>query len=301
MDHAGELEVVNNFAEILRAWYDAHGDCDSLDEAVGVGRRVARHVSPDNRNRPMYLANLCRSLRTRYDVAGDEADLRKSLEFGREASASGNDAGVLSTVGATLGMLYRHTGSTEYLDEAVDVGRRAVAATADGDPRKAVRLVNIASSLRARGTAADLAEAAGHLRGSAAWPTGAVEIRVLATIRLGDQSAEAGDAGLAMEGFGSAVRLLPLLAWRGLDHADKEERLAEQVGLTGASASWALNAGHPNQAVEPLDQGRSVLWTQLLDQRAEPAALAAVAPELHRRLREVWESLDRADPGAERP
>ena len=87
--------------------------------------------------------------------------------------------------------------------------------------------------------------------------------------------------------------LLPVLAWRGLDRSVQEHRLADVAGLGNDAAAWALTADQPRRAVELLEQGRQVLWSQALQTRSDLSALAAAAPELAARLDETRRGLDR--------
>jgi hypothetical protein len=83
-----------------------------------------------------------------------------------------------------------------------------------------------------------------------------------------------------------------VLAWRGLDRSVQERRLTEAAGVGSAAAAWALTAGQPRRAVELLEQGRQVLWSQAVQTRGDLSALAAVAPDLAARLDETRRALD---------
>jgi hypothetical protein len=83
-------------------------------------------------------------------------------------------------------------------------------------------------------------------------------------------------------------------AWHGLPRGAQEEHLSQWVGVASRAAATALDADQPETAVELLEQGRGVLWSQLLDSRTDVAALAEAAPELAQRLQAVRAGLDRA-------
>lgn len=69
----------------------------------------------------------------------------------------------------------------------------------------------------------------------------------------------------------------------------REARLAEAPRATDAAAQ-AVRAGDPRLAVELLDSGRSVIWSQQLNLRADLGRLRAAAPALAERLNaiRVW-------------
>lgn len=148
-------------------------------------------------------------------------------------------------------------------------------------------------SWRAAGRAA---EAIAVWQRAARLPSAAAADRIAAAISWGAQAAELGDDwAQAMEGMATAVDLLPLLARRGLDRAQRDRLLADCAGLAQDAAAAALAAGRPEQAVELLERGRSVLWSQLLEQNTELDALRVAAPALAARLDQVRSALDTPD------
>jgi hypothetical protein len=75
-----------------------------------------------------------------------------------------------------------------------------------------------------------------------------------------------------------------LLAWLGLDRTVREERLADAGGLVTDAAAWAIETGELETAVELLEQGRSVLWSQSLQLRTDLTRLQAAHGGLAARL-----------------
>jgi hypothetical protein len=100
-----------------------------------------------------------------------------------------------------------------------------------------------------------------------------------------------GDRQQAADGLASAVRLLPRVAWHGLDEQTRERQLAGLSGLAADAAAAAVLADRHEAAIELLEQGRSLLWTQALHLRSDFTALAEAAPELEGRLREIGTKL----------
>jgi hypothetical protein len=105
-------------------------------------------------------------------------------------------------------------------------------------------------------------------------------------------------AGLAIRGerwddalaaYTTAVELLPLIAWGGLERADQQRYLKDFAGVAGEAAAAALSAGRPETAVELLEQGRAVLWTRVLQTRGDPAygSLDNLTQDLAAELAEV--------------
>ncbi|MFF8605234.1 CHAT domain-containing protein [Streptomyces sp. NPDC015346] len=103
-----------------------------------------------------------------------------------------------------------------------------------------------------------------------------------------------GADGLAL----AAVELLPLVVWRGVAPHDQRHLLADLNELAVDAAAAAVGAGRPEQAVEILERGRTVMWSQLLDLRTtELSRLREDNPEMFARLDAIRDELDTPPPG----
>ncbi|MEU3618787.1 CHAT domain-containing protein [Streptomyces sp. NPDC006872] len=307
--------------------FTRHADPADLDAAVTAGLRAVLATPPDH---PLYTTcqqNLGNTLLTRWvwrvehgDGRGerrsgpvrsartplrrrtaDLADLHDAIAAHRAALAAAHSgterAMVLGNLGTALRWRYQHRGRARDAREAEAHLRAAVGAGPDGSPVHGRHLSGLAELLNARhrrtGDRAGATEAIALWRQAARLPHAAVADRIGAAVSWAELAMRLGqDWAQAMEGMATAVDLLPLLAWRGLDRTERERLLASCAGLAQDSAAAALTAGFPEQAVELLERGRSVLWSQLLEQHTELDALRAAAPALAARLDQVRSALD---------
>jgi hypothetical protein len=92
--------------------------------------------------------------------------------------------------------------------------------------------------------------------------------------------------------FAAAVRLLPAVAWRGINRESRETRLADLSGLGCDAAASLVAAGDADGAVEAVEQGRSVLWADTLQLRRGDADLWLRHPEQATRLRDLAAALN---------
>ncbi|KAG6373027.1 hypothetical protein JVT61DRAFT_7083 [Boletus reticuloceps] len=95
-----------------------------------------------------------------------------------------------------------------------------------------------------------------------------------------------------------AINLLPQLAWIGLSLAHRYAELKRGADVVREAAAAALDSGFPELAVEWLEQGRSIVWGELLQLRGSYEQLSSAHPDHARRLRELSAALD--DAGATR-
>jgi hypothetical protein len=99
----------------------------------------------------------------------------------------------------------------------------------------------------------------------------------------------------AAKPYDDAIRLLPAAAWHGSDRSSQEARLADCSGLASDAAACQLALGRVDLAVETLEQGRSILWAQMLQLRNRDDALWRAQPDIATRLRDIAAALAAAD------
>jgi tetratricopeptide (TPR) repeat protein len=279
---------------------------DHIPEIVETARRAVAAMTDDHRDRPMYLSNLAAALRLRLvtgsavgslDAEQRDRDLAEMVQAARlavERTPADHPAraGYLNN----LGVILRLRGTATDLDQAVAVAREAVATTPRDHHNWCPHMSNLGNALEERfrrtRQAEDFGEAISAWAEAAKSETGAAQVRLAAAIAWGRLAAAENDTASAADGFAQGVSLLPIVAWRGLERAVREENLARWRGLASDAAAWAIRNGEPERAVEVLEQGRSVLWTQQLHMRTEADRLADLAPDLHEALEETRRALD---------
>jgi len=279
---------------------DIQASVEVLTRAVAGAHRG----SPD---RPGYVANLANSLilaaeHDAYPGALDQAI--STLE--QETGTIGDDHPLRHTCLMSLGWAwlarFDASGDEQALEAAIGhLGRAAEAIPAD-HPHRAEYLARLGSALQRKVERTQ--DPAGALDGAVARDaiaaskaaatigTAPAVIRVLAARDWAQVAARMGDAAEAVDGFSVAVNLLDRVAWRGLQRRDQERNLGQFAALACDAAAWAIEAGDPERAVELLEQGRGVLLTQALDQRARQHDLRRADPDLAGLLAGIDDSLE---------
>lgn len=277
-----------------------------LNEAVAVSSERLRLMSSADPEWWIAGAAHGNALLVRYQHARHLADLGASIDRFRQVVAAVPDGhlgltGQLGNLGNALYLRFEATGSDADLAQAADSLRRGVRSGKAGQPDTAVCQLGLGHALAAlarQGAPGVLAEAIGSFGAAASNPAARSDMRVSAARAMGRAAAQAQQWDLATEWLSYAVELLPLAAWHGLSPGDREHQLGSWPGLPLDAAACALNAERPELAVEVLEQGRSVIWGQLLQIRTDPAQLAASHPELSSRLTRVRDILDQTESAA---
>ncbi|WP_238009397.1 CHAT domain-containing protein [Dactylosporangium sp. AC04546] len=281
---------LSNLSNALRARFDEQARVEDLDEALETAS-AAVAATPDGTDRPQYLSNLSAVLLTA--VEHDPSALARL-----DAAIAAADEAVATAPGdhpergrflANLGNALITRGRADDLVRAAEATAEAVRITPPDHPDHAGFLFGAGHAEHLLDPAAGVPDA---WRRAAAAPTAPAAIRLRTARAWGDTAAAAGDAADAAAGFAAAVRLLPVLAWRGLDRDVRELHLWRWSGLAGDACAWQLRAGDPRRAVELLEQGRSIMWNQIVQTRTDLSAAQAAAPELMARLTELRAALD---------
>jgi CHAT domain-containing protein/tetratricopeptide (TPR) repeat protein len=306
-DHLNRVAIISNLGLALQARFERTGVAADLDEAIDLLTAAVAAAPDDHPDRAGTLSNLVGALHVRFKHTGAAADLDKAVTVGQQAVAAAPDGHrarvmCLTNLGLALQARFERTGGAADLDEAVRVGRQAVAATPVDHPDRAMHLTHLGFALQTRferaGAAADLDEA---VRGweQASRSTVAPVTRRLTAAGLWAQAVVRwrGPAAAA-EVYAEAVDLLPLLAWRGISHRDQQRLLETHAASLGRDgAACAIAAGRPDLAVELLEAGRGVYWSQLLGTRSDLTVLQRVAPELAEQLRNCRTVLEQPTQG----
>jgi hypothetical protein len=306
---------LNNLSASLQIRFTRTRNAGDLNAAVAASQDAVTLLNPSGSpDRAAALSVLTLALDAQVEAAGDRPELaqdspEKAVAAAREAVASTpathvRRPGRLLNLGVALYTRYTRTGNLPDADEAIQSVRAALQLMPSGHPDRATCLASLGQFLQARSAASPgdgtyelglLAEAFAAWREGSGLQAAPARTRLICAARWAFAASEAGLVAEAEEGHEVAVGLLPLMAWRGLDRVTQESHLAQWGLLTTDAAAWAITAGHPQHAVELLEQGRSILWSQLLQTRDEVDDLRTADPALALRLDSIRASLDGRD------
>ncbi|MEU7845585.1 CHAT domain-containing protein [Micromonospora sp. NPDC049114] len=255
-------------AHLLR--HRLHDDLPALDEAIRLLRRLSERQSL-GADRYRILTNLANALLLRFRAAHADDDATAMLAAYRAAVDE---------------LAAEHPARTMCLSNLA-TALEAVTEAAPSAP-------GIAAATAAAGVGGSdpLAESAVALRAAADVESAPSLLRAVAASRYAAHVARAGDLAAALDGYATAIELIDLVAWHGMDPDDQTRLLGRFPGLASDAAAVAIALDNPRRAVELLEYGRGVLLTRAHDAGADLAALRAQAPRLAARLAELQEALD---------
>ncbi|KAL8367940.1 hypothetical protein RB599_003723 [Gaeumannomyces hyphopodioides] len=301
-NHPNRAAMLSNLGRQLGRRFERTGSMDDLNRAVEV-IDIAVDATPQNHpDRAGRLSNLGAWLGTRFDRTGSMDDLNRAVEVADMAvDATPQDhpdrAGDLNGLGNQLGRRFDRTGSINDLNRAVQTADMAVNATPQDHPDRATMLNNLGNRLGRRfertGSMDDLNRALSSYKEGWSCPTAPPSIRIRSAREaagiLASQSSWQESAGLLHE----AVNLLPAVSPRSLKHTDKQHMLADFAGLASMAAATTLNAGkEAHYALQPLELGRGVIASLLMEMRGDISDLEQQHPSLAREFTSLRDELD---------
>jgi hypothetical protein len=259
---------------------------------------------------PNHLLTACSALATRYQLTGTQTHRAETITAYRQAIESlgaGTEQNHLAML--NLGKVHLYRGQSRPalepdVTEAVNLFRQVLAAAEPGG-----HLWGYASSLliRARAQLWEVAPGAVDVHELELMYRQVTQVhsvlpglRGKAGLLAGTVLMQTGNTAAAADILTDVVRRLPEVAWRGARRRSRESALVtfKEAGSHAAACHLATGGGDPESAanaVEVVEQGRAVLWTDMLELRRGDAGLWQSQPELATRLRDLARVLGTPD------
>ncbi|GLY38403.1 hypothetical protein Amsp01_044270 [Amycolatopsis sp. NBRC 101858] len=289
---------------ILVTSYEATDDAGELDEALSACVDALAEISITHVDRADALVTMGLIQYHRFFRTDELADLESSVQALTEAVAltprehRGRPQRLLA-LATSLRAHFDATTNYVDLDQSIAVLQEAAETAPVESPEQATYRYQLATNLLIRaelaGRRSDLDAAQAYFARASAVATAPVAVRMRSARDLGAVAAAAGNFRLATDAYAAAVRLLPRLAGNGQSRTMIMDRLAEWSGLGPEAAACAINIGAVDLAVQLLEQGRGVLWTQVLNSRDDLSRLSDQTPALAARLVTVRDELAHQD------
>ncbi|KAG1830277.1 TPR-like protein [Suillus subalutaceus] len=245
--HSLRSMSLNNLANSLQSRFEQRGIMSDLDEAIELHRAALLLYPPGHSDRSMSLNNLALSLRSRFEQRGIMSDLDEAIELHRAAlllypPGHSDRSMSLNNLANSLRSRFEQRGIMSDLDEAIELHRAALLLRPPGHSDRSMSLNNLANSLRSRfeqrGVQSDLDEA----------------FSLYLQLSCLSNAASRTDLSVAKSWAASADTL---------NH--DSALLAYKTALKFLDQHVALFVRHGAlmTAVELVEQGRAVFWTQL--------------------------------------
>ena len=180
------------------------------------------------------------------------------------------------------------------IENAIYTNQKVVDLTPDGHPHRPDYFSNLGNALSARlERLQNLEELDGVLQACsqvAKSPIGSPINRFRAARAWARHSEKYSRSPLPA--YNCAIGLLPRVAWLGLEVSDQHELLVDIGGIVRDAVSAAIQLGKLEVAVEWAEQGRSIVWQNLLGLRTPIDDLRATHPQLADKIRDIARQME---------
>jgi tetratricopeptide (TPR) repeat protein len=304
-NHPDKPGRLSNLGSALHSRFERLKNISDLNSSV-LHHQAAIKLTPDSHpSKPAHLNNLGISLRARFERSGNLSDIDGAISAEKLAvnltpEDHPNRALHFSNLGQSLQARFRHNGDDSDLDDAIIYVKRAVDAVESGHIDRPHYLLNLGGAFLNRFERSkhphDVESAISNISAAAMSPMGSPNTRFYAAKAWSMLASLIGHKSL-LAAYECALGLMPLMAWLGLPIVDRHQHLVKIGDITRDAAAAAISFEQYDKALEWLEQGRSIVWNQILQLRTPVDQLRDVNPDLAERLVQVSRLLDRGQDG----
>ncbi|KAG1732666.1 uncharacterized protein EDB91DRAFT_666783 [Suillus paluster] len=301
------VSLIHLAARLSTRFKEHRGNDQDLDEPIVLLKEALALYPVGHKHRYMSLNSLAIELSTRFKHRGNDQDLDQAIVLHREALALcpvGHTHRFMSlnNLAGELSIRYEHRRNDQDLQESLQNLRCALTLLTQHDPRQlgvrrslaAVYLLAYQSGLGEH--TEDLNTAMHHLKVAANSVSGGLLARLrtsLSWVRHADQHSH----GTDLEARATSIQLLDAFM-SATASVSSRHRIMKEFPSTLAvnAASCALRRGDVCRAVELLEQGRTLIWTQMARFRTPLDSLqdrGVHAEALMKKFRDLSSVLDR--------
>ncbi|KAI0027063.1 CHAT domain-containing protein, partial [Vararia minispora EC-137] len=306
--HPHMPKILGNLGILLELRFQCLGKPEDIEHAIDATRRAISLTPDGHTDMPGWLNNLG-SLFTdssRFNRLCELEDLEYAIDTISRAVSLIPDGhpdmpSLLNNLGVLFSSRFRRLRKLEDLEHAIDTTSRAISLTPNDHPYLSEGLINLGDYYMMR--CRHLEEVDGVQYGADVYslavdqPFGPPSVRLQAArayARLTWPFLIYGYISLdrLLAVCGKAFQLIPQVAWLGNSVTRRYEQLAEFGEITSSAVFAAVFAGDLPRAVEWLDQGRGVVWGQLLQLRSPISDLHRHHPGFAKELQSISNALE---------
>ncbi|KAG1886288.1 CHAT domain-containing protein [Suillus subluteus] len=243
--HRDRSRSLNNLANQLSTHFHHRGSNEDLDQAIALHREALALRPLGHTDWSKSLNSLVNWLSTRFYHRGNDEDLDQAITLYREGLALRPALGILSN---RLSTRFEHRGNNEDLNQAIALQREVPALCPVGNKEDLDESRENLHWLDGTGAGEDSDSLLARLQASLRW------------VHCAHQYSH----DTELEAYATSMRLLDAYMTM-IASASSRHNIMEDFPDTLAvdAASCALHRGDVCRAVELLEQGRTIIWTQM--------------------------------------
>ncbi|KAI0088787.1 TPR-like protein [Irpex rosettiformis] len=296
--------LLSNLGVAQEARFYRLGTVEDLEVAITNLTRAVSLVHDGHLDKPGVIVNLGGAQKARFDCLGTLEDLEAAIETFRRAielapAEHPQKPLWLSNLGVTQQARFKNNSNPDDLEAAIAAKQMAVEMIPEGHALRATLLHRLGHGLNARlcspyKTADDPVDVIRVFMSALTDKSGDPTIKLEAgktLIQLFPRMTPSPSAEFVLQVHQHIIDLVPQIVWLGHDVNRRYQELFSLGSLSNQAAAAAIAAGEYSRAIEWLESGRSIVWSQVLRLRTPLDDLRQRHPETASRLDQVTRGL----------
>jgi tetratricopeptide (TPR) repeat protein len=303
--HANKPFFLSNLGVSQRFRFDRLSNLADIKDSILNLQKAVQLTKDGHSDKPNYLGNLGVSQMKCFKRLNELKDIEDAILNSLQAAQLTEDGhprkpNCLSNLGICQQMRYMHLGEMKDLEDAILHCQMAVNLVEQNypDQSKHLRSLGVAQYLRFErlNIPEDFSASISAFRAAAQSKTSYPRDALSAARAWANASYRNGNLSSALDGYRTALEILPKVASLGLSAASRQDLLIREgsENLGCLAATCAIQLGRLEEAVELLDMGRSVFWQQASSLRSDLEKLREAEPELADQLAGIGQKLNAA-------
>ncbi|KAF6753675.1 CHAT domain-containing protein [Ephemerocybe angulata] len=326
--HRNMPSLLTNLGSAFACRFHRTGELSDIDDAISMQQKAVDSTPQGHAGLPGYLSSLGSSFNYRFDRTGELSDITEAISVQQKAvdltpHGHADLPARLGNLGSSFICRFEHTGRLSDVSNSISMQQKAVHLTPDGHADLPNLLTNLGSSRKRRlslltvmltglaisttsehhstpwfastGHSGDLEESLSHYKAAAISTIGPPRVKLNAAKhwahKLIQHCPQSPDVILS---FDTVLGLVALIAGLEQTVRGRYTQLETTSGLALEAAAAACALGRADKALEWLEQGRCLVWSQLNNLRTPLDDLRVHNEELARDIADVSKQLENA-------
>ncbi|KAF9533226.1 CHAT domain-containing protein [Crepidotus variabilis] len=263
---------LNNIGSTFAFLFQRTSDITYISSAIEHQEKAILLAPEDHVSLPFWLNSLGSSFTHRSTQTRDLADVSSAVKYQQRACSLTPEGhpilpSYLNNLGTSLRVRFEYTGDLDDLSDAIEHQKVMVSRLPEGHFHSASQLHNLGNYLFRRfeqtSDVADCREAITNYHLATRQTASHFSDRLTAAKSWVDCSRKLQDHAETLEAYGHIIGLLSEFASLDRTIQNRYTNLVDVSKNTAEAVAFALTTGSANAALEWLEQGRCIVWTQL--------------------------------------